>query len=176
MDQETALLSLRNINETVTDKTLQCLNDIVLSDPDFFTSPGGTVRHHNFKHGLVIHTAEVMMNAFMMSHGRMSDELITAVIWHDYMKTREYGSMTVAGVEGVVEYPYRKKIGHLAGSAMEFHCEARERLRVEVLVHIEHLMLSHHGRRDWGSPVEPSTSEAFILHSADMMSAKGCNL
>jgi hypothetical protein len=67
MDQETALLSLRNINETVTDKTLQCLNDIVLSDPDFFTSPGGTVRHHNFKHGLVIHTAEVMMNAFMMS-------------------------------------------------------------------------------------------------------------
>jgi 23S rRNA maturation-related 3'-5' exoribonuclease YhaM len=92
------------------------------------------------------------------------------------MKTREYGSMTVAGVEGVVEYPYRKKIGHLAGSAMEFHCEARERLRVEVLVHIEHLMLSHHGRRDWGSPVEPSTSEAFILHSADMMSAKGCNL
>ncbi len=78
MDQETALLSLRNINETVTDKTLQCLNDIVLSDPDFFTSPGGTVHHHNFKHGLVIHTAEVMMNAFMMSHGRMSDELITA--------------------------------------------------------------------------------------------------
>jgi 23S rRNA maturation-related 3'-5' exoribonuclease YhaM len=35
-----------------------------------------------------------------------------------------------------------------------------------------HCMLSHHGRREWGSPVEPVTPEAYILHVADMLSSR----
>jgi 3'-5' exoribonuclease len=35
-----------------------------------------------------------------------------------------------------------------------------------------HCILSHHGRKDWGSPVEPATLEALVLHQADMLSAK----
>jgi 3'-5' exoribonuclease len=33
-------------------------------------------------------------------------------------------------------------------------------------------MLAHHGRKEWGSPVEPATNEAWILHAADMMSSR----
>jgi 3'-5' exoribonuclease len=33
--------------------------------------------------------------------------------------------------------------------------------------HILHLILSHHGRREWGVPVEPKTKEAELLHNAD---------
>ena len=39
-------------------------------------------------------------------------------------------------------------------------------------IHLQHLILSHHGHREWGSPVEPSTPEAVLLHQADMMAYK----
>ena len=42
----------------------------------------------------------------------------------------------------------------------------------ERLIAIEHLILSHHGARDLGSPVEPMTVEAFILAAADDLDAK----
>jgi 3'-5' exoribonuclease len=37
---------------------------------------------------------------------------------------------------------------------------------------IEHLIVSHHGSREFGSPVEPMTTEAFILSAADDLDAK----
>src|ERR1017187_4137913 len=145
---------------------------LVLRDPLFFDSPGGAEHHHNYKHGLAIHVSEVMQNVLKMTGGAPSDELITAVIWHDYMKIRDYG----LDGELPTKQPYCKLINHVAGSAMAFHHEAAGMLRPDTLVRIEHLLLSHHGRKESGSPVEPQTAEAFILHAADMMSAKGCNL
>jgi len=107
-----------------------------------------------------------------MTEYNPSDELITAVIWHDYMKVKDY-----CWLDGkIVKTDYGKKIYHVAGSAMEFHFHAASCLSTEVLERIEHLLLSHHGRKEFGSPVEPQTAEAFILHTADMMSAQGCNL
>jgi len=76
----------------------------------------------------------------------------------------------------ITKKTYRKRINHVAGSAMEFHRHAYGVLDTEELEQIEHLLLSHHGRKEWGSPVEPATAEAFILHAADMMSAHGVNL
>jgi 23S rRNA maturation-related 3'-5' exoribonuclease YhaM len=42
---------------------------------------------------------------------------------------------------------------------------------------ITHNILSHHGMREWGSPVAPATKEAWILHLCDNMSARldDCN-
>ena len=37
--------------------------------------------------------------------------------------------------------------------------------------HILHLILSHHGRKEWGVPIEPKTKEAELLHNADLRSA-----
>jgi len=59
---------------------------------------------------------------------------------------------------------------------MEFHRLAYLEISEAQLERIEHLLLSHHGRKEWGSPVEPLTAEAFILHAADMMSSRGVNL
>lgn len=39
----------------------------------------------------------------------------------------------------------------------------------ELYWHLEHLILSHHGRKEWGSPVEPKTPEAVLLHQIDML-------
>jgi len=42
----------------------------------------------------------------------------------------------------------------------------------EVRVHLEHLILSHHGSKEHGSPVEPKTVEAFILAAVDDLDAR----
>jgi 3'-5' exoribonuclease len=168
-----ALSNLEAINAAFTKPPLRPLNALVLSDPRFYLSPGGSEHHHNYKHGLVIHVHEVMSNVLSMTDASPSEELVTAVIWHDYMKVRDYS----LGENGeVVKNIYRKFINHVTGSAMEFHRCAFGLIKTEQLECIEHLMLSHHGRKEWGSPVEPLTAEAFILHAADMMSAKGNNL
>lgn len=167
-----ALAALRMANDVVQDHRLGALNHKVLGDPLFQVSPGGSEHHHNYPHGLVIHVNEVMQNVLRMTEGKPSDALITAVIWHDFMKTKDYG----LDGEKVTKLPYRKLINHVAGSAMEFHQAAYGILAPKEREEIEHLLLSHHGRKEWGSPVEPATAEAFILHAADMMSANGCNL
>lgn len=173
-EHEKALYSLKCINDwRVRSLLLRRLNSIVLDDPRFSVAPGGVTKHHDFKHGLVIHVSEVMSNVNKMTHYNPSDELTTAVIWHDYMKVREYDLDS----EGkVVKLPYRNFVRHVAGSAMQFHFEAASCLPTGILDRVEHLLLSHHGRKEWGSPIEPATAEAFILHAADMMSATGVNL
>ncbi len=169
---EEALRSLWTATSLMKGLWLRELSSLVLNNPVFQYAPGGAEHHHNYPHGLIIHVAEVMKNVFAMTRDHPSDELITAVIWHDYMKIKDY-----EWVDGkITKTDYHKHINHVAGSAMEFHAEAAHCLPRETLERIEHLLLSHHGRREWGSPVEPRTAEALILHAADMMSAKGCNL
>ena len=171
---EEALYALRGANLTVKSEVLRNINERhVLSLPEFYISPGGSEHHHNYRHGLVIHVNEVMRNVLYMTNDNPSDELITAVLWHDLMKTRDY--FLKLDVQ-VTKLPYRKLINHVAGSAMEFHKLCSAFLPKEQLEYIEHLLLSHHGRKEWGSPVEPATAEAFILHAADMMSSRGVNL
>jgi 3'-5' exoribonuclease len=168
-----SLDELRVANSAVKNQQLLRLNYFtVLGNCAFQQAPGGFTKHHDYQHGLVIHVNEVMQNVRKMCIGRSSDALITAVIWHDFMKIKEYSW----DGEKVVKLPYRTLIRHLAGSAMEFHHAACGILVPSELEIIEHLLLSHHGKREWGSPIEPATAEAFILHAADMMSASGCNL
>jgi 3'-5' exoribonuclease len=146
----------------------------VLSDPLFFISPGSAEHHHNYRYGLLQHTQEVMANVSAMCYGNPSTELVTAVIWHDYMKIRDY-SINADGK--ITKEAYGKLINHVSGSAIAFEkfaveCKVPPEFRERVL----HLILSHHGRKEWGSPIEPATAEAFILHAADMMSSRGCNI
>ena len=42
----------------------------------------------------------------------------------------------------------------------------------ELALHLEHLILSHHGQREWGAVEEPHTIEAIALHQADLLSAR----
>lgn len=148
------------------------LADVVLFDPAFVTAPGGASHHHAYKGGLLQHTSEVVAHVIRVA-GPVLDmpSLILAAIWHDYMKTREY----VIEPDGrITKTQYHAQIGHVAGSYVEFVHHAR-RLGVPdtEIEKIGHIMLAHHGRLEWRSPVEPQTPEAFILHTADMLSARG---
>lgn len=148
------------------------LADVVLFSPAFLSAPGGASHHHAYKGGLLQHTSEVVVHVIRLS-GPAVDmaSLVLAAIWHDYMKTREYEIQEDGSIK---KTQYHAQIGHVAGSYVEFtHHAHRENLRREQIEKIGHIMLAHHGRLEWRSPVEPQTPEAFILHTADMLSARG---
>jgi 3'-5' exoribonuclease len=88
---------------------------------------------------------------------------------HDIGKLRElrYEVTTDYSVEGNL-------IGHIVIGVDMFREAARRTpaLPAELALEIEHLILSHHGSKDLGSPVPPMTVEAFILAAVDDLDAK----
>lgn len=189
---------------------------LVINNKRFAESAGGVTKHHQYAGGLAVHTFEVMTNVFELTGHQPSAELVTACVWHDYMKIREYSVEVIEAVEHewinsvkgcscgykpnlnhmthwetqwrhhkftnpdservetVIKHDYRKLIGHVAGSFAEFmHAARNVQLDEAIIETVGHIMLSHHGRYEWRSPVEPITADARILHVADLMSADG---
>lgn len=150
---------------------------VVLDDVAFQNGAGGSLHHHNYQFGLVQHTAEVLLYARRLSGDfRFVNyrQMVTACIWHDYMKKRDYE--LVLSQDNTLEpkrTPYCKLIGHVTGSAMRCAAEMDKLgFEIEQIESMLHILLAHHGQRDWGSPVTPKTPEAWILHAADMLSAQ----
>lgn len=142
----------------------------VLSNSKFHICPGGKSRHHTYEGGLVKHTAEVLECALKMAESSFlevnKDILIAACIWHDFGKIYDYN----CNAEGWDNTTHRFKVRHLSKSHALF-CKAFVGFETENwFEEIEHCILSHHGRHEWGSPVLPQTAEAHILHMSDMMS------
>lgn len=179
----------------ITDPKLRKTCEFILKCDDFFVCPASLGFHHNYEGGLLAHTVEVCDIALRMILElprvlKVEDEtsslntLLTAALFHDLMKTREYSrtrtpkippSMSASDpqeIEFWEKTEYSKTIGHICGSAAQFKVVANiEGVEPAVIDRVVHCILAHHGRREWGSPVEPQTLEALILHQADMLSA-----
>lgn len=157
----------------------------VVLNTAFQFCPASRHNHHNYEHGLLEHTLDVVNRIHNITSNHL-DELTTAAIWHDFHKIHEYDwrwepSKLANGQESmlgehiwVVEHkPYQSFIGHIAGGYTEWVRMANlHNVRDSVLARIGHSILSHHGRLEWGSPVEPQTDDAFLLHSMDMRSVQ----
>lgn len=120
-------------------------------------SYGGTSRHHNYVGGLLVHTCEVLR---IVQCYKSYNSLFRAAILHDIAKSKEYDA-----TGGKTAYYYN--VGHVCGSilmALEMGIEFNE---AEI-----HMMLAHHYKQEWKSPVSPQTPDALLLHMADMCSAQ----
>ena len=96
------------------------------------------------------------------------DLLLTGVILHDVGKTIELSGpvATKYTLEG-------KLIGHISLMVSEIRLVAElHNIHSEVPILLEHMILSHHGEQEFGSPVPPLTKEAFVLHAVDDLDAK----
>lgn len=167
--------------ESVTNPSLKKVLRFFFEDKAFVAHflrvPGALKRHHAYIGGLVEHTVGVvnLCEAAANYYPNVNRDLLLAgAILHDIGKTRTY--RIAKGFEGTNE---GKLIGHLVlgvqmveqaiATALESEVdpEYRETLRNNLI----HLLVSHHGILEWGSPVEPLTLEACILHHADNMDA-----
>lgn len=148
----------------------------------FKTSPAASFHHHNYQGGLVEHTLEVWNLADRISDlysDRLDRDLLLAgAALHDIGKINCY-SLT-AGVSERTEAG--ELLDHLFISASMAsnlwdsvvkpeldEDETGEATRCKTL--LLHVILSHHGKQEWGSPVLPRTPEAVLLHYCDVLSA-----
>jgi 3'-5' exoribonuclease len=167
---------------SVQEPALKQILDYFFTDREFVAYflrvPAALKRHHAYIGGLVEHTVGVvsLCDAAAGYYPRVNrDLLISGAILHDIGKTRTY--KIGRGFDGTDE---GKLIGHLIlGIEMvekaiaSVNIELKEQDFREVLRNnLIHLLVSHHGIMEWGSPVEPLTVEACILHHADNMDAE----
>lgn len=128
--------------------------------------------HHAYRGGLLEHIvamAEVARSVCGHYAEIDRDLVLLGVLFHDLGKLVELAAMPENDytLEGQL-------VGHVAiGYRMVGECcDAVEVFPDDLRLHLEHLILSHQGRLEYGSPVEPSTPEAFVLSIIDELDSK----
>ncbi len=128
--------------------------------------------HHAYQGGLLEHVvkmAELAVDVCGHYPEIDRDLVLLGVYFHDLGKLREIGAMPAN------DYTLEGQLaGHIVIGVEMLRecCAAIEGMPADLQLHIEHLIVSHHGRREWGSPIEPSTPEAFVLHLIDNLDSK----
>jgi 3'-5' exoribonuclease len=166
--------------KTLKNKPLTNLIALFFDDPEFVKmymhSPSAISRHHNYIGGNLEHTVGVVrlcQNISEMYPSVNNDLLLCGALLHDIGKLKEYTYAAAIDVsdEGnfighivIGEQWIREKIQQLRENGEEFPTELEHQLI--------HLILSHHGKYEWGSPKIPKLLEACILHQADLMDSQ----
>jgi 3'-5' exoribonuclease len=133
--------------------------------------PAAQAVHHAYRGGLLEHVLKILDSVVFLAdaYGANRDVLVAGAILHDIGKLEElsYGVTTEYSVQGNL-------IGHITIGAGMVRDVARQipDFPIDVQLQIEHLILSHHGQKSMGSPVEPMTVEAFILSAVDDLDAR----
>jgi len=134
--------------------------------------PAGKSWHHAYMHGLLEHTLEIIRICDLMCdiHEDLNrDLLITGAILHDLGKTEELS------YEPSFDYTDKGRLlGHIVIAANEIENESKKikDFPADLKMQLLHLVLSHQGKLEQASPVEPKTVEAIALYHADELSAK----
>jgi 3'-5' exoribonuclease len=175
------------VRSDVDSRTLRRVLDLFFRDDGFRLrfeqAPGSTSGHHARLGGLLLHTYEVTniarQTARTMSVGstRVNADLVVAgALLHDVGKVESYE----IGPGGFTFTPCGLLLGHVVLGALMLErriAASRDSVCTDgQLLDLQHMILSHHGAREFGSPVEPMTTEAEILHWADEASAKATDM
>lgn len=194
--------SLNYITTLASDHGIFDLCKIVFQDERFPIWSGSSkeFQHHYGDKGLVTHTAEVIRLCLANNEILAKDasqkiderKIICAALFHDSGKMWDYApnySLELHYGQPWVGTKHKRNIHHISRSSLVWQeaCltyydrspalgrEFKPRydwLTDEVIDEIHHAILSHHGMREWGSPVAPNTRLAWLLHLCDGLSAR----
>lgn len=139
---------------------------------DVYEYPAAAKIHHNFIGGLATHTSGMIKVAAALCSIYPSinrDYLLAGVILHDLGKIEELSSPVVT------EYTKEGKLlGHISimdARLLQIGIELGLEDSEELLI-LRHMVLSHHGQLEYGSPIRPETLEAEILNLIDNIDAR----
>ncbi len=136
--------------------------------------PAAQRMHHAERSGLLHHTTDMLR----LARGVLAvypwlnrDLLLAGVILHDLGKTEE---MISDPAGNVTDYTREGQLlGHLVRGITNLeHAAEKTGVGGETVVLLEHMLLSHHGEPEYGSPRPPMFPEAEALHWIDMMDAR----
>lgn len=157
---------MKNETYKVISKTL-----LAECEKDFFTYPAASRIHHDFVGGLATHVlGMIKVGKALCALYPMLDEdlLMSGIILHDI------GKLTELSGPVITEYTLEGKLlGHISIMQAKV-CECADRLNIhnEEVILLRHMILSHHGEYEYGSPVLPLIPEAEMLHYIDNIDAR----
>lgn len=167
---------MKELNRYISLIREQTMHDITMSlieknKEAYSISPAASHNHHEYASGLLYHTitmlkvAESLIGIYKTLN---RDLLYAGIILHDIGKIRE--------LSGPVSPSYTLEgnlLGHISIGARMINEEAgRLGYSNENVVLLEHMILSHHGKKEYGSPVLPQLKEAEILYFIDNIDAR----
>lgn len=132
--------------------------------------PAALTVHHAYRGGLLEHVLKLAEVGELLggAYGADTDLLLAGAVLHDLGKVEElrYAGATSYSTRGNL-------IGHITLGVVMVRDAARQidGFPEDLQTRIEHLIVSHHGAREHGSPVEPMSVEAFIFSAMDDLDA-----
>lgn len=157
------------------DPDLSALVRAIFSEPDlrrrYCEAPAAKGMHGAYLHGLLEHVvrqAELAEAACRCYPQADRDLVIAGVLLHDIGKIDEYSWELTIDIT-----PRGRLLGHTVIGDLLVYERGRELgIDEETATRLRHLILSHHGTREFGAVVLPHTLEAVILHACDNLEAK----
>ncbi len=155
------------------------LNDSAFMEA-FRKSPAAKGMHHVFAGGLLQHTLKVMrLVRLIFEEYNASDPLVATMIDKDLLIAgaflHDIGKIEELSPGAGFDYTFRGKLlGHvtLGLMALKDKMDGIENIDREKADLLMHMVISHHGEYEYGSPKMPMSMEAMILHYADNLDAK----
>ncbi len=176
-DPDEMMIELDGVIAAIEDRHIKALLTSVFKDPEirdlYKTAPAAKTMHHPYLGGLVEHVLSICGLASLVAghykEGVNKDLLVAGAILHDIGK--------------IYELSYRRSfdytdegrlIGHITIGVelMDAHIAKIKEFPRRLAVLLKHMILSHHGQLEFGSPKRPKTLEAIILSYLDDMDAK----
>jgi 3'-5' exoribonuclease len=175
------LQQLRTTLTRVSNPHLRALAECFLIDQEFVRcfsrAPAGTRNHHSYVGGLLEHVVNMLDVAerILPLYPRLDrDLLLMGIFLHDIGKVRELSYERVFGYTDEGQLVGHLVIGvqMLTDKVQQVPDLTGEPFPAELLLRLEHMIVSHHGSYEFGSPKLPMTPEAIALHHLDNLDAK----
>ena len=163
------------VREKLDDVYIKDLLEMILFDPEVTKRlkvwQAGKTIHHAYQSGLLEHILSCAQLAITLSphYGVNKNYVVLGAILHDICKIYELSQGPL------VEYSDEGKlVGHLVKSVeiVDHFSSKIQGFPQSLKLHIKHILLSHHGEYEYGSPKLPQTSEAYLVHLIDLMDSK----
>lgn len=137
----------------------------------FADAPAARTMHHAYIGGLLEHTISMATLADRLADHYPSvrrDLLVTGTLLHDMGKVIEYDIQAGIGFS-----EDGRLVGHIIRAIVMIETAAAAiDIDEDDLRQLVHLIASHHGKAEWGAPVEPKTIEAVLLHQLDLLDSR----
>lgn len=172
---------LAELLQGLSDRSLRELSECYLADEPFMTrfaaAPAGIKLHHAYRGGLLEHVVGLMeLCHSVASHYPILDNdlLVMGAFLHDTGKIlelsydRDWGYTDVGQMVGHVV----QGVGILDEKIRQLEAQTGQAFPAETKVRLQHMIVSHHGEYEYGSPKLPMTLEAIALHFLDNLDSK----
>jgi 3'-5' exoribonuclease len=175
-DTDAQFAQLRALIAQVQNPQVRALLDAFLDDPQlapaFRVAPAAKGIHHAWLGGLCEHTLSVLQLGWRICdhYPQLDRDLVTAgALLHDIGKARE-----ISPEQGFEYTDEGKLVGHLVLTCQLIREKAARipGFPQELEWRLTHLVVAHHGRHEYGSPKEPVTLEAMVVHALDELDTR----